>query len=239
MIDRDFLEKALHNSLPLLGAGEYEKLAAFSSMVLEENKKFNLTSITDETEFTYKHLLDSLMFVVINNDMSNLTIADTGTGAGFPGIPLAIACPEGKFVLIESNGKKCAFISEAVKKLGLKNVSVITGRGEDLSHEQRHREKYDIVMCRALASFAVSVEVNGALVKHEGSFCFYSGKNQTKEILSSGIAAAKKMGLKIESSFDYSLPDSMGEHSIIIVKKLWKTEKSYPRDFQKIKKKPL
>lgn len=239
MIDRDFLKKALHDSLPLLGASEYEKLALFSNLVLKENEKYNLTSITDETEFACKHLLDSLMFVSINNDMSKLTIADTGTGAGFPGIPLAITCPEGKFTLIESNAKKCAFISEAVKTLGLKNVSVITGRAESLSHEPRHREKYDIVMCRALASFSIAVEINGALVKQGGTFCFYSGRNQTKEILSSGGAPAHKVGMKIESSFDYSLPLSMGCHSLIIVKKLWKTDKAYPREFQKIKKKPL
>ncbi len=208
-------------------------------MVLEENKKFNLTSITGETEFAYKHLLDSLMFVVLNNDMSSLTIADSGTGAGFPGIPLAIACPEGSFTLIESNTKKCVFLSAVKETLSLKNVQVINSRAEILSRDKKHREKYDHVLCRALSSFSVSAEINGALVKQNGSFCFYSGRSQLKDILAKGNTAAAKLGLKIDSSFDYSLPESMGDHSIVIVKKLWKTEAAYPREYQKIKKKPL
>lgn len=239
MLTADFLEKTIHPHLPFLGGEIFSRLSLFSKLVLEWNEKFNLTSITDPLEFAYKHLLDSLMFVSVNNDMSNLTIADTGTGAGFPGIPLALACPEGKFSLIESNAKKCIFLKEAVSALSLKNVRVINARAEILSHEKQHREKYSIVLCRALASFPVALEVNGALVREGGSFCFYSGRGQLKDILSKGGLSAKKMGFKIETSFDYSLPESMGDHSLVIVKKMWKTENTFPREYRKIKKQPL
>lgn len=239
MLSREFLKKALHDSLPMLGDGEYEKLAVFSTMVLEENKKFNLTSITNASEFAYKHILDSLMFVSTNNSMYNLTIADAGTGAGFPGIPLAISCPEGKISLIESSSKKCAFLSQAISALKLKNVQVINSRAEILSKAAKHKEKYDFVLCRALASFSVALELNAALIKRGGSFCFYAGRNQLKDIMQNGDTAAVKLGLKIDSSFEYSLPESMGEHSIVFVKKLWKTDLRYPRDYKNIRNKPL
>jgi 16S rRNA (guanine527-N7)-methyltransferase len=166
------------------------------------------------------------------------TLLDCGTGAGFPAIPLAIACKNKRFFLLESNNKKISFLEHIIAKLKLHNVFIIPERSEILCANKNYREKYDCALSRALAKFPIAIEISIALVKKQGLIVYYASQKQKTEI-SSDIKVFDKLKCEIESIYDYSLPEGRGEHSLIIVKKLWKTDESYPRQFNKIKRNPL
>jgi len=219
---------------PVEAAGKFEK---FFYMLKEWNKKFNLTNITCEKETAIKHFVDSL-FILSTGLMSGVyKMIDTGSGAGFPGIPLSIVYPDKKITLLDANNKKKDFLLNVKKELELDNTYIIRERAENISRLNSHREKYDICISRALAKYPVAAEISIGLVKKNGYFCYYASRKQAKELIKSKIY--KDLGAELQVPLLYSLPDGMGEHAIIIVKKLWKTGHKYPREFNKIKAKPL
>ncbi len=210
----------------------------FQSELKEWNEKFNLTSVTDDKEIIIKHFADSLYILKTNVVSQCETLLDLGSGAGFPGIPVALLAKDKRIFLVESNNKKISFLEHIKDKLGLQNVFIIAARSETMAREKKYREKFNMAMARALAKFPISLELSIGLIKNEGYIAYYASQKQKPEIVQSE-KAIDKLKCEIELIYDYSLQDGLGEHAIVIVKKMWKTDSAYPRMFSKIKRNPL
>jgi len=235
---KEYMAAKLTQIIPDIAPDVIDKFSIFSDELRAWNEKFNLTSITNEKEIVIKHFIDSLAIIKSNTVSQCETVLDLGPGAGFPSIPLAILCPNKRFFLIESNNKKIGFLEHIISKLDLNNVIIKADRAEDMSRNKNNREKYDCAISRALAKFPIALEICIALVKNSGIIVYYASQKQKQEILSQK-RIFEKLKCEVESTYDYSLPEGFGEHSLIIVKKLWKTAELYPRQFNKIKRNPL
>jgi 16S rRNA (guanine527-N7)-methyltransferase len=235
---QQYLEDQIKRIEPQISAEAISKFLIFSRELKEWNLKFNLTSITDEKEIVIKHFIDSIALLKTNVVSRCETLLDAGTGAGFPSIPIALISTNKRFFLLESNNKKIGFLEHIKTKLDLNNVFIIPQRSEIMSSNKHYREKYDCIMSRALAKFPIALEISIALVKKQGLMVYYASQKQKQEIITSANIF-EKLGCEIDSIYDYSLPEGQGEHSLVIVKKLWKTDMAYPRLFNKIKRNPL
>lgn len=212
-----------------------EKLEMFMELVLEENKTMNLTRITDKNEFILKHFYDSFL-PTKKISFENKKILDVGSGAGFPGIPLAIMFPSSTFYLLETTTKKCDFLKKTIDKLEIKNVYVLNKRAEDISDEER--ENFDIVVSRALGNLNMLLELCIPYVKIRGKFIAYKGINYQNEI-NDAKNAFKLLNCEIREIQKTKLPISNEERFNIIITKTHVCDKKYPREFSQIKKKPL
>lgn len=206
----------------------------YYDFLIEENQKINLTAITKEDEVYIKHFYDSLIVSKYIDFSKDLKVADIGSGAGFPGIPLKIVNPNIKLYLIEPTLKRCLFLERLVNKLDLKDVYIINKRAEDLLE----RDEFDIVLARAVASLNILVEISIPFIKVNGSFIALKGNNVDEEINNLNNAL-KELKTKIKDIVKYSLPLKMGERSLVIFTKNKTTNKLYPRKFALIKKKTL
>lgn len=201
----------------------------YLAMLQDWGNRINLTSILDEEGILVKHFIDSL-FVAKFFDFSNKFIADAGSGAGLPGIALAIVFPSAKLELIEATGKKRAFLSEVARECSLNNVTVVSGR---LEERKDLREHYDFVLARALAKLDVAVELTAHLIKIKGYLLAYKGPSPEEE-LNEAKLAIKDNGLEVEKIERYELPDIGIKRTIVVFKKVRPTPKSRPRPFAKI-----
>ena len=225
----DFLIELDDNKLFLL-----EK---YQNLTLEMNKVMNLTGNDTPEEFATKNVLDSLLLVkYLNFDIKGKNIVDIGSGAGLPGIPLAIYFPETKFYLLEPIKKRCNFLNKVVEELSLKNVVVINGRAEELVKEKR--SFFDVATARAVSSLNILLELSMPLVKIGGFFIAYKGKNYEKELISSKLALNE---LKTSSKLVVNcvVPNTIGERSFIFFEKKEEISNKYPRSYSLIKKRPL
>ena len=152
-------------------AGKYE---AFYKKLIVENEKFNLTSITDEREAAFKHFIDSVYFKDVF--AVDKTVAEVGSGAGFPSVPLAIERPDLKFTLIESNNKKCNFLNETKNLLDLKNVKIVCERAEVAGKDKTLRESFDYAIARGVAKINVLLEYLMPFLKVGGSALLWKGE---------------------------------------------------------------
>ena len=203
--------------------------------LLEWNKKINLTAIEDENEIILKHFIDSLTVQKYIKNAQN--IIDIGTGAGFPGIPLAIVNEKSNIVLLDSLNKRINFLNNVIQKLELSNVKAIHGRAEDLAKIVQHREKYDIVISRAVAPFNVLLEYMLPFNKVNSYTIAMKGSNIEEVDISNN--ALKKLGGKIEKIEKINLPNTDIKRNIIIVRKREETPKKFPRKAGIPKKEPL
>lgn len=216
-----------------LSKSQFDAFKKYADLLLEWNKKFNLTAITKIDEIEEKHFVDSLE--ILNYfELENKTLLDVGTGAGFPGVALAIAVPNLRVTLLESNGKKVSFLNEVVSELGLKNVDIIQGRSEELNL----REHFDFVTARAVKELNVLLEITFHLVKVGGAFVAYKSSAVDKE-LENAKHALKVLDIKEVKKYEYSLPNSKDSRCLVELKKSIKTLKKYPRNYSEISKKPL
>lgn len=213
-----------------LSKEQITKFELYSKLLLEWNEKFNLTSITNKDEIVQKHFIDSI-YLVKYVDVSNKSLLDVGSGAGFPGIPLAIACPSAKITLLESNGKKVTFLKVVVKSLKLDNVSIIQGRSEELDQ----REQYDFVTARAVKQLNILLEISVHLLKVKGVFIAYKGDAESE--LKEAEKAINKLSLEVIADYKYDL--SFGKRELILLNKLKATPNKYPRNYSLIIKSPL
>lgn len=203
--------------------------------LLEWNKKINLTAIEDENEIILKHFIDSLTVQKYIKNAQN--IIDIGTGAGFPGIPLAIVNEKSNIVLLDSLNKRINFLNNVIQKLELSNVKAIHGRAEDLAKIVQHREKYDIVISRAVAPFNVLLEYMLPFNKVNSYTIAMKGSNiEEVDIYNNAL---KKLGGKIEKIEKINLPNTDIKRNIIIVRKIEETPKKFPRKAGIPKKEPL
>ena len=203
--------------------------------LLEWNKKINLTAIEDENEIILKHFIDSLTVQKYIKNAQN--IIDIGTGAGFPGIPLAIVNEKSNIVLLDSLNKRINFLNNVIQKLELSNVKAIHGRAEDLAKIVQHREKYDIVISRAVAPFNVLLEYMLPFNKVNSYTIAMKGSNiEEVDIYNNAL---KKLGWKIEKIEKINLHNTDIKRNIIIVRKIEETPKKFPRKAGIPKKEPL
>ena len=199
----------------------------FYEMLIERNKVMNLTRITDKKEFYEKHILDSLLVCKIN-DLRNKKIIDIGTGAGFPGIPVKIFFPETDMVLLDSLNKRLVFIDDVINELHLESVITVHGRAEELGHDKRFRESFDIALSRAVADLSVLSELCIPFVKINGFFISYKSSDTDEEILNAENAIHILSGSAAEV-INIKIPNSDISRRFVKIKKEKPTQKTYPR----------
>lgn len=231
------MRATLEQGLPALGLGPelIEPLETFSRMLLEKNQVMNLTAITDPRDVAVLHLLDSLALTGLAG-LEGRTVVDVGTGAGFPGVPLAIARPSARVTLLDSLGKRVDFLRESCRILGLDNVECVHGRAEEFAGERR--ETFDLAVSRAVAALPVLCELCLPLVKVGGAFWAMKSVD-TEEEISASKTAVKVLGGRIQAVSDYTIPTTEVVHRVVCIQKTAPTPKKYPRRFALIKKQPL
>ncbi|MCD8205820.1 MAG: 16S rRNA (guanine(527)-N(7))-methyltransferase RsmG [Clostridia bacterium] len=203
---------------------------------MTENSKYNLTGITEKEDVFIKHFEDSLAGAEFLPQCAS--VLDVGSGAGFPGIPLAIVRRDLSVFLLDGNGKKCRFLSSCVEMLNLSGVKVVCGRAEEAASEDFHRERYDAVLSRAVAPLPSLLELCLPFVKIGGVFLSYKGKCVREEIEASS-SALTLLGGKIAGVHPYVLDGGFGERSLVVIEKISPTPSKYPRGRGLERKKPL
>ena len=211
------------------------KLEKFYELLVIWNEKINLTTILKEEDVYLKHFYDSLTLIKVIDLNKELTLLDVGTGAGFPGIVLKIVFPNLKITLLDSMNKRISYLNEIIKELDLKDIDTVCSRAED--YALKNREKYDIVVCRAVAHLEILVEITLPLVKVNGYFIAMKS-NANEE-----IALARKkilvLNSKIIEILSFKLPFENSIRTLIKIQKFKKTDLKYPRKYDKIKKENL
>lgn len=215
--------------------GRFEK---YMEMVLEWNEKVNLTAITDRDEFIKKHFIDSLCCVSHENYRNAKTVIDVGTGAGFPGMPLAIVSEDKEFLLVDSLNKRIKILNEIIEVLGLKNVKAVHGRAEELARAKEYREQYDICVSRAVSRLSVLSEYCLPFVRKGGWLAAYKGPDAENEI-EDARGALGKLGGKVMEIADTEMKQFDIFHKIVYIQKTMNTPKIYPRKAGTPEKKPL
>lgn len=210
-----------------------EKLYAYMKELLIWNEKVNMTAITKEEEFIEKHYVDSLEAVKIAEIQEAESILDLGTGGGFPGIPLALYFPEKKFALMDSLEKRLNIIEEIAKNIGIKNIKLIHRRAEDAGQDNACREKFDVVVSRAVAELSVLSELALPLVSAGGAFIAYKSADIEEE-LDKAENAIKILGGSLSR-----IKKAKSGHILVVIKKISQTPKEYPRKAGTPKRKPL
>ena len=204
-------------------------------LLQEYNKVMNLTGITEEEEVYEKHFYDSLLFS-FNENMDGLSLIDVGSGAGFPGVPLAIVYPSLNVTLLEPLTKRCKFLEVVKNELGLSNVVIVNERAEDFS--KKNEEKFDIAIARAVSKLNILLEISSQMIKVNGYFIALKGKIAQEEI-EQAKNALKVLNFKIEKNKEDYLPSEEDSRANIFIKKLGSTNKKYPRNYSQIKNRPL
>lgn len=234
----DLLIQKLGQIKVSLSERQIEQFIIYYEMMVEKNKVMNLTSIIEPQEVIDKHFVDSLAVSRIYDVRKAGTVIDIGTGAGFPGIPLKIAFPEIKIVLLDSLNKRIKFLEEVVEALGLGNVSCVHGRSEDFARKPEYREKFDLCVSRAVANLSTLSELCIPFVKAGGRFISYKAGKSEQEIQAAS-GAVEKLGGRIEGITEFSLPDTDLDRVFVTIEKVKNTPKKYPRKAGTPGKEPL
>lgn len=216
-----------------LSEEKINKLNELRDICLEYNKHTNLTSITDEEEFNVKHILDSLSILKFV-DLEGSNILDVGSGGGFPGLVLAIVLDNSKVTMLDSNNKKTKYIEYAISELKLKNATTINARVE----ESDTKEKYDVVLSRAVASLPILLEITADTLMVGGEAIYYKGSNLDEEVPTEWQLVEDTLGLSFNNIYNFKLDEST-ERKIISFSKINSCKIGYPRDYSRIKSKPI
>ena len=234
----DMMKKTLVEGLPRLGLELSEQtadtLCAFGAAVVEQNKVMNLTAITEPDQVAKLHLLDCLSILAVK-DLKGKKMVDVGCGAGFPGVPVAIACPDAKVTLLDSLAKRMNWLETVLPQIGVKNAECITARAEEAVATRR--ESYDYATSRAVARLNILLELTAPYVKVGGKVLALKGA-AAKEELEEAKSAISKLGLKLEEVREFPVDDGTS-HAVIVLRKVAATPAKYPRRFAKIKQNPL
>lgn len=215
-----------------LSEEQTDTLCAFGAAVVRQNQVMNLTAITEPAQVAKLHLLDSLS-VLSALDLRGKKLIDVGCGAGFPGVPLAIACPEAQVTLLDSLGKRITWLKEILPQLGIQ-AECVTARAEEAVVSCR--ESYDIATSRAVARLNILLELLAPYVKVGGAVVALKGSAAKEELGECGDAI-KKLGLRQEAFLEF--PVDGASHALIVLRKVAPTPKMYPRRYAKIKQSPL
>ena len=215
-----------------LSEEQMDTLCAFGAAVVRQNQVMNLTAITEPAQVAKLHLLDSLS-VLSALDLRGKKLIDVGCGAGFPGVPLAIACPEAQVTLLDSLGKRITWLKEILPQLGIQ-AECVTARAEEAVVSCR--ESYDSATSRAVARLNILLELLAPYVKVGGAVVALKGSAAKEELGECGDAI-KKLGLRQEAFLEF--PVDGASHALIVLRKVAPTPKMYPRRYAKIKQSPL
>jgi len=230
------MKKTLADGLPRLdlplSEQRQEALCAFGAAVIEQNKVMNLTAITQPDQVAKLHLLDSLTLLTLE-DLRGKRMIDVGCGAGFPGVPVKIACPEVELTLLDSLGKRMQWLETVLPTLGVE-AECVTARAEEAVAERR--ESYDIATSRAVARLNILLELTAPYVKVGGKVLAMKGTAAQEELAEAKNAIAK-LGLKLERVAEFPVDDTA--HTVIVLRKVAPTPPKYPRRYAKIKQSPL
>ena len=231
------MEQLLRDGLTTLGlpTGGIPALIRYADLLVEKNKVMNLTAITEPADIATLHFLDSAALLTLA-DWKGKTVADIGTGAGFPGLPLRIVDPSIRLTLLDAQNKRVEFLKEVCGELGLANVECVHARAEEFAAD--HREGFDLVTSRAVAALPLLCELCLPLVKVGGYFAAMKSVDADAE-LASAAHAIEVLGSAVDHVTDYAIPGTEVHHRVIFIKKCRETGKKYPRAFAKIKKNPL
>ncbi|MBD5162853.1 MAG: 16S rRNA (guanine(527)-N(7))-methyltransferase RsmG [Oscillibacter sp.] len=231
------MRETLEHGLPELGMRTdlIPRLAGFAEMVLERNQVMNLTAITEPRDVAALHLLDSLEALKLAG-LERESVIDVGCGAGFPGVPLAIAGAELKVTLLDSLGKRIDFLREACGQLGLDHVECVHARAEEFAGERR--ETFDVAISRAVASLPVLCELCLPLVRVGGVMLAMKSTGISEE-LKSAQRAIRLLGGETAEVQTYTIPTTDVSHTLVTIRKVSPTPAKYPRRFAQIKKQPL
>ena len=232
----DMMKKTLVEGLPRLGLELSEQtadtLCAFGAAVVEQNKVMNLTAITEPDQVAKLHLLDSLSILAVK-DLKGKKMVDVGCGAGFPGVPVKIACPEVELTLLDSLGKRMNWLETILPQLGVE-ANCVTARAEEAVASVR--ESYDVATSRAVARLNILLELTAPFVK-VGGFVLAMKGTAAMEELEEAKKAIKVLGLKLEEVREFPVDGTA--HTVIVLKKVAPTPAKFPRRFAKIKQAPL
>lgn len=234
---KDLLQNYIKDYKITLTENQYEQFQKYFELLAEWNEKMNLTAITDESGVALKHFADSLSLLNFVDIPQNSTLADVGTGAGFPGVVLKIARPDIKLTLIDSLNKRLVFLNEVCAQLGIE-AELIHSRAEDGARDEKLRENFDFAVSRAVARMNVLSEYCLPYVKVGGAFCAMKGAQANEEFKES-LNAINTLGGKLENKYFFELPENGGERAIAVVRKIKNTPQKYPRQSGKIKAKAL
>lgn len=231
-------EKSLEKLNIHLNEKQMFQFMKYYEMLIETNKVMNLTAITEYDEVVDKHFIDSLFLIQAIDLNQPLKVIDVGTGAGFPGIPLKIAFPQLKIVLLDSLNKRINFLNRVIETLELTDVETIHGRAEDFGRNPQYREQFDLCVSRAVANLSTLSEYCVPFIQVGGHFIPYkSGKVQDE--LEASRRAVTLLGGHIADCLSYSLADTDMERTLVIIEKINPTKKAYPRKAGKPSKEPL
>ena len=218
--------------------GQLESFRIYCDELIEWNQRFNLTAITARDQILLKHFLDSLTLLLVWRGGGPASAIDIGAGAGFPGIPLKIACPGLRLTLIEATGKKVEFLQHIAARLKLEQLTIIHGRAEDVGKEAAHREHYNLVLARAVAALPELLEyglpfaeLGGSMITHKGAAAHHEVQESTH--------ALSVLGGKLERIVRVELPGVTEERQLVIVRKAARTPDNYPRRAGVPHKRPL
>ena len=234
----DMMKKTLAESLPGLGlelSDEIQdQLCAFGHAMVKQNEVMNLTGITEDDQVAKLHLIDSLT-VLKCADLKGKSLIDVGCGAGFPGVPTAIGCPEAKVTLLDSLAKRMNWLETVLPQLGVANAECVTARAEEAVVDRR--ESYDYATSRAVARLNILLELTAPYVKIGGAVLALKGA-MAREELEEAKSAISKLGLQVESVKDFTV-DKDTVHTVIVLRKVRPTPAKFPRRYAKIKQAPL
>ena len=232
----DLMLQALTEGLPQLGLDlpeeTKETLCRFGNAVIRQNEVMNLTAITEPVQVAKLHLLDSLS-VLKCADLQGKKLIDVGCGAGFPGVPVAIACPEAKVTLLDSLGKRMTWLESVLPELGV-DTKCVTARAEEAV--TACRESYDYATSRAVARLNILLELTAPYVRVGGKVLAMKGAAAREELAEAGNAI-RRLGLKLEEVKEFPMDGTT--HAVIVLRKVSPTPPQYPRRYAKIKQSPL
>jgi 16S rRNA (guanine527-N7)-methyltransferase len=215
----------------------------YLDLVYKHNKKLNLIGTKGKKGILIRHILDSISILkyeknIFYNNVKIKKILDIGTGAGLPGMILSIFLNNKLFYLLDKTSKKINFLNLAVEELKLKNIRIIRGRAEELARENLYRENFDIVLARAVTGFNILSELTIPFCRINGKIIFYKSKKIFTE-LEENSGAILKLGGKVSNLLEIRVPYLDEYRTFLIINKVKKSPKIYPRNFNKIKKQPL
>ena len=237
MIVKEILKKATSEIGINLNDTQLDKFQKYYEILIERNKVMNLTAITEVNDVVTNHFVDTISLIKYF-DLNNKKIIDVGTGAGFPGIPLAIILENTEFTLMDSLNKRINFLNDVIELCELNNVTTIHSRAEDLGRNVEYREKFDICVSRAVANLSTLLEYCIPFVKVGGSFISYKSGDVDEEIVASK-SSQDKLSCIIDKKISFTLNGTDMSRSFVKFDKKGILSKKYPRQAGKPKKEPL
>jgi len=240
--EKSFLAESLKKMQIRFDERQLEHLISYKDFLIEANRTVNLIGPAESIAILKRHILDSLVLLSgapgIVKDHKDNKLLDIGSGGGLPGIPLAIMLGGTEVVLLEKSQKKSVFLSGIKNKLGLGNLSILTGRAEELAHEEKLRGKFSLITARAVTKFNILLEISIPFCNINGKIIFYKSKKIFNEIKSAG-KAVNMLGGRIGELIEVDIPGLEEFRVLQIIDKVKDTPKKFPRRFSQIKKKPL